>query len=324
MRKQTHLPTGFYLARDRHGELKWPIHSGQDYSTQCMQFVKGDRISTNNPTCKLCMEQLIRGEEFRKFMSKFRRTKLGQPLSLPTHDNATRLRRELTVANGTGVMPARLEVADGSQGKVTLLARDTYVRNTEGHNREQKGVRIECHLPAPKYGHRTTVYARYLPPGWSFDQFNRAAELVQLEARYERKRQIAVEKCYAVCEEIEPLIPERLKGKWSRDIGAEEKRSGHTCAYDAMTREGAEHWTRWMKSYLVNMREAIKPKRRITRDELCRLSQINASRMPKVVNDNGERKRWVGIGWVTEGPADGTEQALVTDPKTEWKRKVRK
>ncbi len=45
----------------------------------------------------------------------------------------------------------------------------------------------------------------------------------------------------------------------------------------------------------------------IKRDELARRSFCNSPRMPQVVNDNGLRKQWVGIGWVTEGPAKGNE-----------------
>lgn len=49
----------------------------------------------------------------------------------------------------------------------------------------------------------------------------------------------------------------------------------------------------------------------IKRDELARLSFCNSDRMPQVVNDNGQRKQWVGIGWITEGPAKGTEIKVV-------------
>jgi hypothetical protein len=57
----------------------------------------------------------------------------------------------------------------------------------------------------------------------------------------------------------------------------------------------------------------MKRKRRdtITRKELGRLSFCNSRRMPTVVNDGGIRKRWVGIGWVAEGPANGHEVKVV-------------
>jgi len=49
-----------------------------------------------------------------------------------------------------------------------------------------------------------------------------------------------------------------------------------------------------------------KPKT-ISRSELSRLAFVNSRLTPQVVNDNGRRKRWVGIGWVDEGKAKGTE-----------------
>ena len=45
--------------------------------------------------------------------------------------------------------------------------------------------------------------------------------------------------------------------------------------------------------------------------ELQRLIFCNSDRLPQTVNDDGKRKRWVGIGWVEEGPANGTEEATV-------------
>jgi hypothetical protein len=49
----------------------------------------------------------------------------------------------------------------------------------------------------------------------------------------------------------------------------------------------------------------------IKRDELNRLSFINSTKLPQVVNDNGKRKQWVGFGWVEEGPAKGDEVKVV-------------
>jgi hypothetical protein len=40
-------------------------------------------------------------------------------------------------------------------------------------------------------------------------------------------------------------------------------------------------------------------------------------RLPSPAEYNGRRMRWVGIGWVDEGPADGTEPLLITDDKNE-------
>lgn len=45
----------------------------------------------------------------------------------------------------------------------------------------------------------------------------------------------------------------------------------------------------------------------IDRDELCRMAFLNSRRMPQIINDNGVRKRWVGIGWVDEGKPTGRE-----------------
>ena len=51
----------------------------------------------------------------------------------------------------------------------------------------------------------------------------------------------------------------------------------------------------------------------ITREELHKMSWLNSKAMPQTVNDGGVRKQWVGIGWVLEGPADGTEEAKVLE-----------
>lgn len=48
-------------------------------------------------------------------------------------------------------------------------------------------------------------------------------------------------------------------------------------------------------------------KKTITAKRLAWLSMCNSRSLPKLVNDEGRRKRWVGIGWVDEGPAKGTE-----------------
>ncbi len=50
----------------------------------------------------------------------------------------------------------------------------------------------------------------------------------------------------------------------------------------------------------------------ITFDELDRLRVINDPDIP-VINDDGMRKRWVGIGWVDERECDGTETVLIRD-----------
>ena len=49
----------------------------------------------------------------------------------------------------------------------------------------------------------------------------------------------------------------------------------------------------------------------IARDELIKLTVTNSPDIPHVVNDGGIRKRWVGIGWVPEGEARGTEVEVI-------------
>lgn len=49
----------------------------------------------------------------------------------------------------------------------------------------------------------------------------------------------------------------------------------------------------------------------VKRDALVRMAAINSRNLPHLIEDGGRRKRWVGIGWVDEGPADGTEVLVV-------------
>ena len=51
----------------------------------------------------------------------------------------------------------------------------------------------------------------------------------------------------------------------------------------------------------------------ITVEKLSRMMVEGIDKLPGPVEHNGERKGWVGIGWVTEGKADGTEPLLITD-----------
>lgn len=55
--------------------------------------------------------------------------------------------------------------------------------------------------------------------------------------------------------------------------------------------------------------------RKIARDELARLAFVNSKRLPQTVACDGRRLQWVGIGWVDEGPANGSELAVVSEPK---------
>ena len=49
----------------------------------------------------------------------------------------------------------------------------------------------------------------------------------------------------------------------------------------------------------------------IKRDKLCRLAFCNSDKLPQVINDDGHRKQWVGIGWVDEGALQGDEVKVV-------------
>jgi hypothetical protein len=46
-------------------------------------------------------------------------------------------------------------------------------------------------------------------------------------------------------------------------------------------------------------------------ETLKRLSFCNSMKLPSPVEINGRRMQWVGIGWVDEGEADGTETLVV-------------
>jgi hypothetical protein len=54
-----------------------------------------------------------------------------------------------------------------------------------------------------------------------------------------------------------------------------------------------------------------KHKPSISAEDLSRLAALNSKDLPHLINDNGCRKRWVGIGWVDEGDADGSETKVV-------------
>jgi hypothetical protein len=56
--------------------------------------------------------------------------------------------------------------------------------------------------------------------------------------------------------------------------------------------------------------------KKITRERLARLAFCNSKELPELISVQGRRKRWVGIGWVDEGPATGYEHALVIDNDT--------
>ena len=45
--------------------------------------------------------------------------------------------------------------------------------------------------------------------------------------------------------------------------------------------------------------------------ELRRLCIVNSDKIPSTVNIGGRKQRWVGIGLVDEGEADGTEVEII-------------
>jgi hypothetical protein len=53
--------------------------------------------------------------------------------------------------------------------------------------------------------------------------------------------------------------------------------------------------------------------KQITRERLAQLAFCNSPELPQTVNDNGKRKQWVGIGWIDEGPTNGTEEAVIIE-----------
>jgi hypothetical protein len=71
-----------------------------------------------------------------------------------------------------------------------------------------------------------------------------------------------------------------------------------------------------------------KPKARTRKtikfSELKRLSFCNSKKLPQVVNIEGHRMRWVGIGWVDEGELEGDEVEVVDDQPKADKRARRK
>jgi hypothetical protein len=49
----------------------------------------------------------------------------------------------------------------------------------------------------------------------------------------------------------------------------------------------------------------------ITVDELRRMLPEERDKLPSPAAHKGVRRRWVGIGWVDEGEADGTEPLVL-------------
>lgn len=62
------------------------------------------------------------------------------------------------------------------------------------------------------------------------------------------------------------------------------------------------------------MRAKKKKKRKtIKLSQLQRMAFRNSPKMPQVVNHDGVRKEWVGIGWIDCGPATGREVKVIED-----------
>jgi len=55
----------------------------------------------------------------------------------------------------------------------------------------------------------------------------------------------------------------------------------------------------------------------IKRNELERLVTCNSKNLPELVNDNGVRYRWVGIGWINEGASLGDETMILENDEKE-------
>ena len=51
----------------------------------------------------------------------------------------------------------------------------------------------------------------------------------------------------------------------------------------------------------------------ITVEQLSQMMVEGKDNLPSPAEHNGKRKQWVGIGWVDEGKADGTEPLLIID-----------
>jgi len=49
----------------------------------------------------------------------------------------------------------------------------------------------------------------------------------------------------------------------------------------------------------------------IKRAELCRLAVCNSKKCPSIVEIDGRRKWWTGIGWVDQGAPKGNEVRVV-------------
>ena len=55
-----------------------------------------------------------------------------------------------------------------------------------------------------------------------------------------------------------------------------------------------------------------KPRPTLLLSEMIRLTTCNSQALPSTVEVDGRRLRWVGIGWIDECAADGSE-TLITD-----------
>ena len=56
-----------------------------------------------------------------------------------------------------------------------------------------------------------------------------------------------------------------------------------------------------------------KIRKTITSNKLYDMERINHSKMPQVIELEGRRMQWVGIGWVDEGEPTGDETLVIED-----------
>lgn len=106
-----------------------------------------------------------------------------------------------------------------------------------------------------------------------------------------------------------------LIGECVEDLSIAVKRRDWSLVEKAASRLQGEANT---LSILADAKKDVKPKGKslidvftVKRSVLVRMAAINSRDLPHLIDDGGRRKRWFGIGWVDEGPADGTEVLVV-------------
>lgn len=64
---------------------------------------------------------------------------------------------------------------------------------------------------------------------------------------------------------------------------------------------------------MIPLKRKTAIRKTIRREALSRLAFCNSKRLPQVVEMDGKRLQWVGIGWVDEGDPHGNEVLVVND-----------